>query len=102
MNIDIHLCPLLRVFERRWSMGLAPLKKRWAALKALHNAGCKTWVSVEPYPTPNIIEHDLKKVLAAVGFVDKIIFGRMNYSTEVTEYKTHKKIFNGCVAEAIK
>ena len=53
-----------------------------AALKSLHDAGCKTWVSIEPYPTPNIIQQKLEDILAAISFVDKIIFGRTNYSKE--------------------
>jgi len=97
----ITLVSLAESFREKMEPGAAPLKKRLAALKALHDAGCKTWVSIEPYPTPNIIEQDLKKVLAAVGFVDKIIFGRMNYSTEVTAYKAHKDFFNACAEEAI-
>ena len=67
MNIAIRLCPLLRVFERMWSMGLAALKKR----------------------------------LAAIGFVDKIIFGMMNYSIEGTAYYMHKDFFNNCAAHAV-
>ena len=49
------------------------------ALKRLHDAGCKTWVSVEPYPTPNLIEQDLGKILEVIDFTDRIIFGRTNY-----------------------
>ena len=98
----ITLITTNEAFRKRMEPGSAPWKKRLAALRALHDAGCKTWVSIEPYPTPNIIEQDLKKVLDAVGFVDKIIFGRMNYSTEVTAYKSHKEFFNDCAEEAIK
>jgi hypothetical protein len=39
----------------------------------LHDAGCKTWVSIEPYPTPNFIEQDLNDILCAISFCDKII-----------------------------
>ncbi len=82
--------------------GSAPLKKRLDALKALHNAGCKTWVSIEPYPTPNIIEQNLSEILEAVSFVDRIIFGRMNYNTMVTAYDGQKKFFNDCAAEVVE
>lgn len=81
--------------------GAAPWKKRLAALRTLHDAGCKTWVSIEPFPTPNIVGQDLQVLLEEVSFVDRIIFGRMNYSTEVTAYTQHKQFFNDRAAEVI-
>jgi len=80
----------------------APLADRLAALSALHDAGCKTWVSIEPYPTPNIYEQKLMPLLEAVSFVDRIIFGKMNYNKKVTAYKEHKDFFNKCAAETIR
>lgn len=80
----------------------APYAERLAALKALHDTGCKTWVSIEPYPTPNLIEQDLHQLLEAVNFVDRIIFGRTNYSKEVSSYKKHKQFYNECAAEVIE
>ena len=82
--------------------GSAPLQERLAALKALHDAGCKTWVSIEPYPTPNICGQELMPLLEAVDFVDRIIFGRMNYSKEVTAYKDHRVFFNKCAEKTLK
>ena len=72
----------------------APYFERIAALKKLHDAGCYTWVSIEPYPTPNIIEQNFDKILQAINFVDKIIFGRLNYNKKVSEYKQSKEFFN--------
>ena len=40
-------------------------------------------------------------ILEEVGFVEKIIFGKMNYSKEVTAYKNHKAFFNERTAEVI-
>lgn len=74
--------------------GAAPYEQRIAALESLHDDGCKTWVSIEPYPTPNLIEQDLSIILERVSFVDKIIFGRTNYSKEITAYSEHKKFYN--------
>lgn len=82
--------------------GASSYKERLASLKAIHDAGCKTWVSIEPYQTPNLIEQDLHGLLEAVSFVDKIIFGRTNYNKEVSAYKTHKKFYNECTTEVIK
>lgn len=92
----ITLVSLDEVFQTKIEPGSAPIKKRLTALKTLHDAGCKTWISIEPYPTPNIISQDLGKILTAVDFVDKIIFGRMNYNKEVTAYKEYKNFFNNC------
>ena len=80
----------------------ATCQQRLAALKALHKAGRKTWVSIEPYPAPNQIEQNLNEILESVSFVDKIIFGRTNYCTEVTKgYPEHKKYYNEKAQEVI-
>ena len=81
--------------------GAATYQDRLASLRALHNAGCRTWVSIEPYPTPNIIEQDLQKILDEVSFADRIIFGRTNYSKEANAYKDHKRFYNEQAAEVI-
>lgn len=74
--------------------GAASYADRLAAIRSLHDRGCKTWVSVEPYPTPNLIEQDLNEILQAIAFTDKIIFGRTNYSKEVSSYAMHKEFFD--------
>ena len=82
----ITLVSLDEGFRKEMEPNTAPYKERIAALRALHDAGCKTWVSIEPYPTPNFIEQDLKEILEAISFCDKIIFGRLNYNKKVSEY----------------
>ena len=89
-------------YRAKMEPGAAPYAERLAALRALHDAGCRTWVSMEPYPTPNLIEQNLHDLLEAVSFVDKIIFGRTNYSTEVSSYKEHKAYYNELAAEVIR
>lgn len=88
-------------FRKYMEPGAASLQDRLNALRALHDAGCITWVSIEPFPTPNIAKQDLLSLLEAVSFVDRIIFGRMNYSTEVTAYTQHKQFFNDRVKDVI-
>ena len=78
-----------------------PLDERLAALKALHDVGCKTWVSVEPYPTPDIIIQELVQILDSISFTDRIIFGRINYSKERSAYREHRQFYNDRVAEVI-
>ena len=90
----ITLISLDESYREKMEPGASPYADRLAALRALHDAGCRTWVSIEPYPTPNLIEQDLQNILDAVNFVDKIIFGRTNYCKEVNAYKQHKAFYN--------
>ena len=90
----ITLVSLSEDFRQSMELGSAPLEQRLASLKMLHDAGCKTWVSIEPYPTPNIIQQDLNEILNAVWFADKIIFGRTNYSKTISAYKDYRSFYN--------
>ena len=90
----ITLVSLDENYREKYEPGAAPYKERIKALKYLHDSGCKTWVSIEPYPTPNIIRQDLSEILKSISFVDKIIFGRTNYSKEISAYKEHKDFYN--------
>ncbi len=98
----ITLVSLDENFRKTYEPNSAPLKARIAALRFLHEAGCKTWVSIEPYPTPNICEQNLNMILRKIKFVDKIIFGRWNYNKKVTEYPNCKEFFNKCAEDVIK
>ena len=73
----------------------------------MYRAGAKTWVSIEPYPTPNIIEQDINEILNAVKFVNKIVFGRMNYNSSATGYEEFykeqaKKVSEFCLKNGIE
>ena len=98
----ITLVSLDEGFRKEMEPNTAPYQERIAALRALHDAGCKTWVSIEPYPTPNFIEQDLNEILEAISFCDKIIFGRLNYNKKVSEYKDHKAYFNELAEQVIE
>lgn len=99
----ITLISLNEGYRERIEPGAAPCADRLASLRKLHDKGCKTWVSIEPYPTPNLIEQDLNEILESISFVDKIIFGRTNYSTVVTRgYPEHKHFYNERAAEVIQ
>lgn len=93
-SYGITLVSLDEEYRKKMEPGAAPYIARINALKRLHNAGCKTWVSIEPYPTPNIIEQDLNEILKRVSFVDQIILGRTNYSKDVSSYPNHKTFYN--------
>ncbi|MCP4154267.1 MAG: radical SAM protein [bacterium] len=69
-------------------------EERINSLYYLHENGLNTWVSIEPYPTPNIVEQDLKKLLEKVSFVNKIVFGRMNYNKQISEFGDYQTFYN--------
>lgn len=98
----ITLISLDEAYREKMEPYAAPYNERLAAMNALHDRGCKTWVSIEPYPTPNLIQQDLQKLLEALAFTDRIIFGRTNYSKEVSEYAQHKQFYNNCAQQVIK
>ena len=81
-------------FRKKHEPFAAPIKNRIESLKFLHDNGFKTWISMEPYPTPNFIQQDIKKILEEVSFVDKIVFGKWNYSGVTSHFKDYKKFYN--------
>jgi DNA repair photolyase len=93
-EFGITLISLDEDFRKRYEPGAAPYLDRIAHLRFLHNKGFKTWVSIEPYPTPNIITQDLKVILRRVAFADKIIFGRLNYNRLVTQYPDYLAFYD--------
>lgn len=93
-SFGITLVSLNEGYRKDIEPGSAPYVDRIESLKKLHDYGFKTWVSVEPYPTPNIIEQDFDKILDAISFVDKIIFGRLHYNKLSTSYSKHKEYYN--------
>lgn len=97
----ITLVSLDEQYREEVEPGAAPYVDRLRALRALHDAGCKTWISMEPYPTPNLMNQDLSEILEAVRFTDRIIFGRANYNKLVTDYKDHKDFYNICANQVI-
>ena len=98
----ITLVSLDESYRQKMEPGSAPYETRINSLKFLHDQGFQTWVSVEPYPTPNLIEQDLSQILDSIKFVNKIIFGRTNYSKEVSSYPTSKNFYNRCAEQVVK
>ena len=90
----ITLISLNEEFRKRYEPNTSTYEERIASLKKMHDAGFKTWVSIEPYPTPNIIDQDLTEILEKIAFVDYIVFGRWNYNKVVDEYIEAKQFYN--------
>jgi len=93
-EFGITLVSLNEDFRKKYEPFSAPYKKRIKSLYELHKKDIKTWVSIEPYPTPNIVEQDFNDILKEIGFVDKIIFGRLNYNKMVSSYKEKEEFYN--------
>lgn len=81
-------------FRKKFEPNTAKYEERITSLKALHDAGFYTWVSIEPYPTPNMIDQSLEEILKAVSFTDKSIFGRLHYNKEVSALLFCQSFFN--------
>ena len=101
-SYGITLVSLNEKFREKYEPGTSKYKERIESLRVLHNAGFKTWISIEPYPTPNIIKQDIIKLLNEISFVDKIIFGRLHYNKLVSEYKNYKKFYNTMAEKVIE
>lgn len=97
----ISLVSLNELFRQKYEPGASNYQERINSLYKLHAAGLKTWVSIEPYPTPNVIKQDIMEILEAVSFVDKIVYGRWNYNTKISHYNYSKHFYN-CKAETVK
>ena len=101
-SYGITLISLDEDFRKQYEPSSAPYQERIKSLEYLHNKKFKTWASIEPYPTPNIIEQDFDEVLESVSFVDKIIFGRLNYNKKVREYTGYQEFYNKLVYKTIE
>lgn len=72
--------------RQQWEPGASTIDERLGALEKLHRAGLRTWVSIEPWMPPHLINGDLGKLLKRINFVQRIIFGKGNYNRKITEY----------------
>jgi DNA repair photolyase len=87
------LTSLDAAFSNKWERGAALPADRIAALRAFHDRGIFTWVSLEPTID---VESSLSIVEAAHDFVDLFKIGRVNYLdiTKTTDWEsyTHRMI----------
>jgi len=79
-------------FSKRFEPNALPNSRRIEILKDIHHIGNYTWVSLEPFVTPNIFEQSLVKLLSKIDFVDFIIFGKLNYDKRANNPEFYKKM----------
>jgi len=86
----ITLVSMNEEFKDKFEPFSAPYEVRVASLKKLSDNGLKTWVSMEPYPTPQLDgqAENIEKILERISFVNKIIFGKLNYH-RLTKYSNN-------------
>lgn len=96
----ITIVSLDESFKKRFEPYSSLYKDRIESLKYLHKKGLKTWISMEPYPTPNLIQQDLHNILKEISFVDKIIFGKLNYNVKSSQFSANRDFYYNC-AEAV-
>ena len=97
----VTLVSLKDKFKSAYEPFAAPLGERIKSLELLHKNGFKTWVSIEPYPTPNISKQEFDDLLKEVCFVDKLIFGKMNYNPESTKFPNNQEFYRDCSMKLI-
>ena len=90
----ITIVSIMSEYQKRFEPFSAKWYHRIRSLELLGKKGAKTWVSMEPYPTPNIIRQNISEILDRVSFTNKIIFGRLNYNSCSTGYENHKEYYN--------
>jgi DNA repair photolyase len=88
-------------FRKQYEPFSADYTSRLTSMKNLHDISCKTWVSIEPYPTPNIVKQDLRSLLSKVSFTDRVIFGRLHYNKLVSAYPSYQSFYNDTVKTVI-
>jgi len=97
----ITLVSLNDQFYEKFEPFSAPPRERIDELEKRHDAGLSTWVSLEPYPTPNLVKQDINDILSEVSFVDKLIFGKWNYFAEVNGYSGKDAHYQQCADNVI-
>lgn len=101
-RFGISLVSLDEDYRRKYEAHAAPFRERIDALRKLHQKGMKTWVSMEPYPTPNIWDQDIKEILREIDFVDRIVFGKLNYNRLSTSFPDANKFYLSRIKELKK
>jgi DNA repair photolyase len=86
-------------YRKAMEPGAATYSRRLNALEYLHDRGLKTWVSMEPYPTPNICKQNLGDLLEKVSFADRIVFGKTHYDKRTTAFAEHDDFYRAAAEE---
>jgi len=101
-DYGITLVSLDEDFKKEFEPNAAKYAERIEALKKIHDSGLKTWVSMEPFPTPNLDKNqNIDNILDSIKFVDKIIFGKLNYNTKSSQFEDGASFYEQCAKKVI-
>ncbi len=91
----ITLVSLNKQFKDKFEPFSVPYSKRIDSLRKIANHNKKTWVSMEPYPTPNLdsTANNIEKLLEKIKFVDKIVFGKLNYNVQSSKFQKNNEFY---------
>jgi DNA repair photolyase len=91
--------------RRRYEPYSSSVVKRLCALKKLHDAGAKTWVSVEPI-FPSLKETNPIDIIEALAddIADQFVFGKLNYQNAPEDFyrEIMPKIISKCQKLGVK
>lgn len=89
-------------YGRRFEPYAAPWYLRIRSIQLLSKLGRRTWVSIEPYPTPNIVNQNLQEILDRIAFVDRIVFGRLNYNSLSSSYEDQARYYSDMACQVME
>ena len=100
----ISLVSLSESYRQQWEPGAASAASRVDSLLQVATGGARTWVSAEPYPTPNIDDTApyIGALLDAVSFADKVVFGKWNYNSLATRYDREHAFYSGIAPQVVE
>lgn len=101
-SFGITLSSLSPEYTKKYEGDSALPAVRLQALRQLKDEGFHVWISMEPYPTPNMCSQSLTALLEEISWVDHIVFGRCNYFKEATSYLGHKEFFHQCALDLME
>ena len=97
-------------FCEEYEPGAAPLEERKKALMELNKNGSKTWISLEPYPVPEMTGKSETEMIDGVKRIisffaqqgtDRFIFGRIHYRKICQNKKSIDAYYNCCADAAL-
>jgi three-Cys-motif partner protein len=100
----ITLVSLSQNFRKHFEPYSSDYEDRIKSLRLLADSGRRTWISMEPYPSPNLDKSagDIEKLLDKINFVDKIVFGKLNYNTKSKLFHKDDDFYDRIVDRFIK
>lgn len=79
-ELGISLISMDPIFLAHWEPGAPGPESRLEALRGFHDAGVKTWISLEPVIQP---DHALTVIQQAAGIADIIKVGKINHDAKL-------------------